>query len=261
METQTDFVMVPPDELVERWGQGVRVLECLPEHERERHWDMGVWGRVTACGTIACAAGHCGQDPWFRERGFKLDFIDDSAEISDVEAFFGSEGAQRIFMNSKPRPVETVIEEMRAHHTELQRIAAHMARPDLPNVGEPWPGQGGIYAGALLSADGSAYYLIVGPESEDSLSFGAANDWAAALEVDGHRDFVMPTRTEQRAEWDRVRALFEEERYWSGWYWSGEQHESDSHDAWLQDFLYGNQGYWSKGSKLRARAVRRLVIQ
>jgi hypothetical protein len=59
---------------VERWEQVLRVLEGLTPHEREKHFFMGIWGQETACGTVACAAGHCALDPWFRERGFIGEF-------------------------------------------------------------------------------------------------------------------------------------------------------------------------------------------
>lgn len=37
-------------------------------------FDMKNWGVKTECGTAACAAGLAGSDPWFRARGFKLEF-------------------------------------------------------------------------------------------------------------------------------------------------------------------------------------------
>jgi hypothetical protein len=59
-------------EKLDRWTNAKRVLVKLPKHEREKHWDMRHWGIQTQCGTVCCAAGHCGLDPWFRQRGFKL---------------------------------------------------------------------------------------------------------------------------------------------------------------------------------------------
>jgi hypothetical protein len=44
-------------------------------------------------------------------------------------------------------------------------------------------------------------------------------------------------------------------------YWSCEQHASGSDFAWDQDFINGNQDYWDRNGKLRARAVRRVPIQ
>lgn len=249
--------MIQPNELIERWQNVHRVLDAMPEHERQKHWDMSIWGRQTDCGTIACAAGHCGLDAWFRERGFKLDFLGRESRISNVPDFFGLEGTSRIFWDSTQRPVETVIDEVRRYGAELERIALLMAKPGLPNIGEPWPDQGGIYAGACIGRDdGPDYYLIVGPQHERSLTWNEAMDWAASLEVDDYRDFAMPLRREQTVQFDRVRALFQRAAYWSC-----EQRASNGYLAWLQDFYDGVQGYWSKYSKLPARVVRRLTIQ
>jgi hypothetical protein len=45
------------------------------------------------------------------------------------------------------------------------------------------------------------------------------------------------------------------------WYWSSTQHASYSDYAWYQTFSYGNQHHYHKYDELRARAVRRLVIE
>src|SRR6267378_1550966 len=68
---------ITPKEQIARWEQVLRVLRGLTKHERKKHFNMGFFGQKTSCGTVACAAGHCGLDPWFRRRGFKLDFIED----------------------------------------------------------------------------------------------------------------------------------------------------------------------------------------
>src|SRR5688572_31269211 len=115
------------DPLIERWTNVERVLAAMPEHDREKHWNMATWGEKTECGTVACAAGHCGLDPWFRRRGFKMDFVpcDGSCgnpdcdvvdtRIPGIDKFFGELGAGTIFFKSTPRPVSQVIKEVRAH--------------------------------------------------------------------------------------------------------------------------------------------------
>lgn len=126
-------------ELIERWENAERVLVNMPEHERKEHWCMSAWGTQTPCGTIACAAGHCGMDPWFIERGFELVplsqvkgsrhsvgylFRDDREnEISDrpVTEFFGYDGTRRIFYNPSPRSVDCVIAEVRRHIQRLRK--------------------------------------------------------------------------------------------------------------------------------------------
>jgi hypothetical protein len=248
--------MIASTELIERWSNAGRVLECMPEHDRQRHWNMATWGEITDCGTAACAAGHCGLDPWFIEHGFELTFQGSQAQVPDVREFFGLEGSQRIFYNAAPRPVETVLEEVRQFVAELQATAALTGARGLPEIGEEWPEQGGIFAGARLSRDGAPnYHLIVGPEHEGHVDWRFATAWTAALSIADHQDFVLPNRSEGLSLFDRVRCLFQPSAYWLG-----EQHAADSNYAWRQFFDNGNQYYWFKSIKLRARAVRRLII-
>lgn len=132
--------------LIERWQNVLRVLENLSPHERRNHWDMATFGMQTDCGTVACAAGHCSLDPWFRRRGFAAEF--DDGELNPtrdrewpdmVEGFFGvpinsfdSLGPDpdrtsleyqgvRIFYNMNQRPVSQVIKEIRAFICMLER--------------------------------------------------------------------------------------------------------------------------------------------
>jgi hypothetical protein len=246
------------DPLIERWQNAERVLESMPQHERQHHWNMGFWGEKTSCGTIACAAGHCGLDPWFRRRGFKLDFAkrDNAPTISDVPAFFGFEGTQRIFLNQKRRSVETVLGEVRDYVGELQKIEKLTSGLSLPKIGEQWPQQGGIFAGARVGARGEAdYLLVVGPEHDGFLNWNDAVAWAAQLVAGEHRDFALPTRSEGVALFSRAKSLFE-----PAWYWLSEQHAEFSFGAWFQGFGDGNQLSWHKGDSYRARAVRRVCI-
>jgi hypothetical protein len=50
------------------------------------------------------------------------------------------------------------------------------------------------------------------------------------------------------------------EAFDQSWYWTSTQYASASDYAWCQDFSYGNQGFTSKISKGRVRAVRSFVI-
>jgi len=138
---------------IERWENALRVLKALTPHERKRHFDMSRWGAKTACGTVACAAGYCGLDPWFRRQGFKmrlkervivldqnkvddvLDLHADSwsyygdtikirvtvTDIDSVDGFFGSEGAEKIFWNDRKRPVDKVIREIQSYIKKLRQ--------------------------------------------------------------------------------------------------------------------------------------------
>lgn len=86
--------------MLEKWEQLLRVLDGLTPHEREKHLYMGVWGAQTDCGTVACAAGHCAMDPWFRERGFigKFGAMNEMTFPKwQPEDFFGQRGYDMIF--------------------------------------------------------------------------------------------------------------------------------------------------------------------
>jgi hypothetical protein len=245
--------------LIERWTNAARVLDAMPAHERRKHWNMATWGEKTDCGTVACAAGHCGLDPWFRRRGFRLDFNKDqsNAKISDVSAFFGFEGTSRIFFNSDARPVSKVLGEVRAYVAELRKIDSLTADLPVPAIGAEWPEQGGIYAGARLGVDGAPdYLLIVGPEYDGYIMWDSAGQWAAALSVGVHRDFVLPDRGEGTALFTRVPSLFKQ-----SWYWLSPQPAALSSCAWAQDFGYGSQYLYRKGRGCRARALRRVPIR
>lgn len=140
-------------EKLDRWLNAERVLVKLPKHVRTEHWNMGHWGIVTECGTVCCAAGHCGLDPWFRKRGLKLKpvklaevirnelYIENSdntphtlAEAEkmgltrgqggfendvDVKEFFGDQ-CHTIFGNGDSRSVNDVIAEIRNHIKSLK---------------------------------------------------------------------------------------------------------------------------------------------
>lgn len=116
--------------LIERWENVLRVLQSLTPHQRKKHWDMDRFGYQTACGTVACAAGHCGLDPWFRKRGYKMEWS--AGELFtpwDAEyKFFGYEGTEDIFYDPTPRPVGQVIREVRAHIKKLSS-AGHPESP------------------------------------------------------------------------------------------------------------------------------------
>lgn len=121
---------------IERWQNVLRVLRALTPHERKNHWDMGHWGAVTECGTVACAGGHCGLDPWFERRGFAM--------IQEVwgfngwvhftpRDFFGPTGTARIFNDITPRPVGDVIREVRDY---IKQLKAAPESPDPPHYPE-----------------------------------------------------------------------------------------------------------------------------
>jgi hypothetical protein len=143
----------------------------------------------------------------------------------------------------------------------LERISEtkpiELARIVAPQIGQVWEGQGGVYAGIARGRDlAPDYHLIVGPEFDGQIDWDKAGKWVAGLSIDGHADFALFFRKEQALCFANVPELFKQE-----YYWSCEQHASFSGYAWGQNFHYGSQIYWGKDNTIRARAVRRLVIQ
>ena len=126
----------------------------------------------------------------------------------------------------------------------------------LPQIGTPWPGQGGRFAGLVRGQNGAPdYLLILGPEHDDELDWQAAMDWATGLEVEGHQDFSLPTRAEQAVLFGNAREEFKPTGYWSS-----EQHAEYAYSAWVQNFYYGGQHGLHKASEWRARAVRMIKL-
>lgn len=249
--------MISQINLIERWSQCHRVLDAMTAQERQSNWDMSTWGRITECGTVHCAAGRCGLDPWFRDRGFKMDFDKHGeAEITDVCQFFGNEGSREIFMNSNQRSVDRVIEEVNAYLSFLNAAAVLEAKIGAPALGEDWHEHGGIYAGIARGQNGvTPHILIAGPEFDGYANWNTAMKWARDITINGRNDFSLPSRLEARRLMDTVPQLFKAE-----WYWLCEQHAGDSDYAWSQHFTNGLQLYWDKSNDDRVRAVRRSVI-
>jgi hypothetical protein len=99
------------------------------------------------------------------------------------------------------------------------------------------------------------YYLIIGPAYEGTLTWKAATEWADVLKQNFFTDFTLPNRRDGGVAYGNARELFGPD-----WFWLAEQHASNPDYAWVQLFGYGGQTSWVKGSKARARAVRRVPI-
>ena len=155
----------------------------------------------------------------------------------------------------------------------------------VPRIGQPWPEQGGIYAGIMAGRDGQPdYHLILAPaeqgsfedvewgpygksiEGASSYFDGRANTAAMAaadielgarvlaLQIDGHADYHLPSQAEMHLLAANLKDQFEQD----DWYWTSTQYSSIT--AWLQDFSYGTQSSSLKDVEARARAVRRFNV-
>jgi hypothetical protein len=123
--------------------------------------------------------------------------------------------------------------------------------------------------------------------------------WARGLRIDGHADWYVPSQDELEVIYRSLKPTAREntlygrsgvnassvpptlaysanlpakteatdfaegveQAFASEWYWSSTQHAAYDDFAWSQGFSYGYQTYSSKSARLRARAVRRLIIQ
>lgn len=56
---------------IRRFKELIRVMQALTPKQRKHEFDMKNWSKITSCGTVKCAAGWAGSDPWFRKRGFR----------------------------------------------------------------------------------------------------------------------------------------------------------------------------------------------
>ena len=117
-------------------------------------------------------------------------------------------------------------------------------------IATPVLNEGEIYAGAIINPDGTGHHAILLPGDNDDASWDKQMEWAASIGGD------LPDRVEQALMYKNLPDQFEKE-----WYWSNTQHASYSDYACYQSFNGGSQYLTLKNYELRARAVRRSVIQ
>lgn len=155
----------------------------------------------------------------------------------------------------------------------------------VPEIGQPWPGQGGINGGFVHArGDVPAHYLIIAAKdvgdrewggrgievkglsktdgyantqvligNDDERQYPAAND-CAEYQADGHHDFYLPASAELYHCWLTCPEVFAQDCY----YWSSSQRSANY--AFLMDFGDGYQDYSAKIDGLRVRPVRRFFI-
>ena len=110
--------------------------------------------------------------------------------------------------------------------------------------------EGETYIATLFdAATQQGHHIILLAGDNDDAEWQAQMDWAKSIGGD------LPSRVEQSLLFAKHKDLFQRNAYWSN-----EQHASGSDYAWCQIFGYGYQSYYDTFSKLRARAVRRLII-
>lgn len=107
--------------------------------------------------------------------------------------------------------------------------------------------EGEIYAGAIISPDGTGRHTILLPGDNDDADWETQKEWAKSIGGE------LPDRVQQAMLYKYLPEHFQKD-----WYWSCEQRGSGS--AWAQDFGYGGQDWHGTSLKCRARAVRSVSI-
>jgi len=125
-----------------------------------------------------------------------------------------------------------------------------------PRIGQPWPGQGGTYAGLVCGEAGQPdqHVILADAKPPMRLAWAAGIKWAKTVEADGHADFSMPIRDESALLYTNLRDQMD-----GGWHWTSTQY-SDAY-AWGQLFDGGYLYYNDKSAEGRVRAVRRFAAQ
>jgi len=108
--------------------------------------------------------------------------------------------------------------------------------------------EGERYVGATVDPEGNLTHVILLP-GEKKATWKSALKWAASIGGD------LPTRLEQSLMHAHAKDAFEPDHYWARCASITQGY------AWCQYFGSGFQFSFSTGFKLRARAVRRLIIQ
>jgi hypothetical protein len=161
------------------------------------------------------------------------------------------------------------------------------ASADAPEIGQYWPGQGGLYAGIVPAGEAHHHprHLIVSVDEVDGVAWGGwhesetdarsshdgstntwalmvcghehpAAQWAADYTKDGHADFHLPSRSELQFASVTMRNEFA-----PAWYWSSTEHSWAT--AWGRSFGddEARRIVESKDASGRARAVRTIPVR
>lgn len=104
---------------------------------------------------------------------------------------------------------------------------------------------------ATIHITGQApYQLILLPGDADELTHEDAIAWAT------EQGGVLPNRFEQA-----LLFAHHKEEFKPDWYWSDAPHASTADYAWDQGFGSGSQDFSRRSTRLRARAVRRDLVE
>ena len=134
----------------------------------------------------------------------------------------------------------------KAPATKAPAKKAAKAKPYYPT---PKLKKGEIYVGAIMTND-RPEHLVLLPGEHTGATHAQALEWAAK------QDGELPSRAAALMLFERQKNQFQPDIYWTS-----QPYERCSGCAWTQVFNPGSQDYWLTDGKLRARAVRRIVIK
>ena len=115
----------------------------------------------------------------------------------------------------------------------------------------PPASDGEVYLGSFVDKNGDVTHTYLLPGDNDRATWQEQMDWAKSIGGD------LPTRAELLMAYERHRDLFQKAAYWSN---TPDDDPEYAGWAWCQHFDFGGQDSYEQGSRLRARAVRRLSI-
>lgn len=133
--------------------------------------------------------------------------------------------------------------------------AVPVSAPDVPNIGEKWPGTEAIYAGISpsISDDGSVHLLLWPDKSGKGLSYDKAVEFAES--VNPAMLSHIPTRHQSITLFERLRDQFDQDY----WHWTLTKTKSGK-AAFYQGFLDGYQSYHYLSAECRVRAVSEIPL-
>ncbi len=113
----------------------------------------------------------------------------------------------------------------------------------------PTLAKGEFYAGIIIKDGKPHHHVILLPGEIEDSGWKKSMDWAPSI------GGMLPDCCEQALLFANLKDQFKE-----SWYWSGAQDASNSNSAWLQSFRKGSQRGWDKDCRIRARAVRSILV-
>lgn len=159
-----------------------------------------------------------------------------------------------------------------------------LAAADVPAPGQPWPDQGGIYAGILAGIEGKPNYHLVlvtgkdgkpvvidsghwGEYGQEIPNCGSVDDGLANTEAMLKAGNALAKKVLAACSDGYLGAIREVQLVFANarkhlpreWFWTSTQ--SSSSYAWGQYFGSGTTDHWDKGNTDRAFVVRRVLIK